>query len=101
VSKWADYCITAVSFNTKHSHIEEVRRRVDNGDTLGTGSDVSRETVVADIKRGVTYVTVFKDDKGDWRKGQAVFIVTINGEEYIKTVEDRTTKDNLDNLPEF
>lgn len=59
------------------------------------------KTVIADLRRGVSYVTVFKGDNDKWNKGQSVFIVTINGVEFIKTVEDKTTKDNLDELPEF
>jgi len=101
MTKWADYCITAVQFNEKHTHINQVKRRVDNGESLGESSIVSRQTVVADLKRGTSYITVFKGADDKWSKGQKVFIVTLNGTEYIKTVEDKTTRDNLDELPEF
>jgi hypothetical protein len=101
MTKWADYCISAVRFNAQHTHIDQVRRYIDNGDTLRSTSEVSRDTVVADLRRGVTYVTIFKGDTDTWKKGQTVFIIKLNGTEYIKTVEDRTTRDNLDELPEF
>jgi hypothetical protein len=101
MAKWADYCITAVRFNEKHTHIDQVKRRVDNGESLGDTSIVSRQTVIADLKRGTSYITVFKGADDKWSKGQNVFIVTLNGTEYIKTVEDKITKDNLDDLPEF
>lgn len=101
VSKWADYCISAVRFNDKHTHIDKVRRHLDNDTSIGAGSEVSRESVISDLKRGTTYITVFKDQSDKWKKGQSVYIVKINGTEYIKTVDDKTTKDNLDNLPEF
>jgi hypothetical protein len=101
MAKWADYCITAVRFNERHTHIDQVKRRVDNGDSLGETSIVSRQAVIADLKRGISHITVFKGVDDKWSKGQEVFIVTLNGIEYIKTVEDKTTKDNLDELPEF
>lgn len=101
MAKWAEYCISAVRFNDKHTHIDQVRRHEDMGNTIGVASVVDRETVVADIKRGTTYVTIFKGSDEKWSKGQPVFITKINGTEYIKTVEDRTTRDNLDELPEF
>jgi len=99
--KWADYCISAVRFNNEHTHIDTVRKHTDGDSTIGDGTEVSRRIVISDLKRGVTYVTIFKEQNGKWQKGQKVYIVTVNGTEYIKTVEDRTTKDNLDNLPEF
>ena len=101
MSKWADYCISAVRFNAKHTHIDQVERRPDNGESLGAASEASRETVVADLKRGITYVTIFKNASSQWIKGKTVFAVRINGTDYIKTVADNTTKDNLDDLPEF
>lgn len=101
MAKWADYCITAVRFNDKHTHIDQAKRRLDKGESLGEASIVSRETVIADLRRGTTYVTSFKGSNDKWDRGQTVFITKVNGVEYIKTVEDNTTKDNLDELPEF
>jgi hypothetical protein len=43
MTKWADYCITAVHFNEKHTHIDQVKRRPDNGETLGETAIVSRQ----------------------------------------------------------
>ena len=101
MSKWADFAIHAVRFNSAHTHIDRVRAFPDNGDKLGISEEHLRQDIVAAIKRGVTYVTTFKDDQGNWSKGQPVFIVSINGNDYIKTVENRKEVDNLDNLPEF
>lgn len=100
MTKWADYCISAVRFNDKRTHIDKVRRHPDNDTSIGPGA-VSRENVVTDLKRGTTYFTIFKDQSDKWSKGQSVYIVKINGTEFIKTVDDKTTKDNLDKLPEF
>jgi hypothetical protein len=101
VTKWADYCISAVRFNDKRTHIDKVRRHPDNDTSIGAGAEVSRENVVTDLKRGTTYFTIFKDQSDKWSKGQSVYIVKINGTEFIKTVDDKTTKDNLDKLAEF
>lgn len=100
MTKWADYCISAVRFNAGHTHIDRVRAHPDNGDTMGSATDYERAAVVKAIKDGVTFVTIFWND-GKWRKGQPVFIVRINGVEYIKTVDNGKAQDNLDNLPEF
>ncbi len=101
MSKWADYGISAVRFNNAHTHIDRVMALPDNGDAFGASTDHARTDIVAAIKRGVTYVTIFKDSNNKWSKGQSVYIVKINGTEYIKTVDNGKAVDNLDNLPEY
>lgn len=101
MSKWADFGISAVRFNATHTHIDKVRAHSDNGDLIGVSSENSRQEVVAAIKQGISFITIFKRDANKWDKGQPVRIIAINGQEYLKTVENKTEVDNLDNLPEF
>jgi len=101
MSKWADYGISAVKFNYEHTHIDKVRVHPDNGDTIGASFEQARTDIVAAIKKGTTFVTIFKGSDGNWKKGQPVYIIKINGIEYIKTVDNGKAVDNLDNLPEF
>lgn len=105
MAKWADYVITAVHFDTSkthRTHIDsvKVRRHVDG--KLIDELVKTRGQVVALIEAGSTFVTAYYDaEKGHWTRGAKVEIVTLNGVKYLKTVADGTTKDNLDNLPEF
>jgi Protein of unknown function (DUF3892) len=101
MAKWADYVITEVRFNAKHTHIDKVRARKDNGETLESAQEYARQEVVKAINNGTTFVTAFKNNVGKWNKGEDVFVIEINGADYIKTKRDNTAKDNLDNLPEF
>jgi hypothetical protein len=101
MAKWADYAISDVHFNDRHSHIERVKARVDNGDTVGTPTDHARADIISAIRKGVTYVTIFKNREDKWNKGQPVYIIKVNGTEYIKTVDNGKPVDNLDNLPEY
>jgi hypothetical protein len=101
VSKWADYGISAVRFNSTHTHIDRVRAHADNGDTVGAAAEYARADIVAAIKKGTSYITIFKASNGNWNKGQPVYIIKVNGIEYIKTVDNGKAVDNLDNLPEF
>jgi hypothetical protein len=101
MSKWADYGISAVKYNSAHTHIDKVRIHPDNGDTIGTGSEKNRTDIIAAIKKGSTFVTIFKGSDGKWKKGQPVYIIKVNGVEYIKTVDNGKAADNLENLPEF
>jgi hypothetical protein len=79
-----------------------VRAYKDNGESLESRDDYPRRSIVKAIDSdGISFVTAFKGNDGKWKKGEDVFVIEIGGDKYIKTKRDRTTKDNLDNLPEF
>lgn len=101
MSKWADFGISAVKYNYAHTHIDKVRVYPDNGVTIGPSVEQARTDIVNTIKKGITFVTIFKGDDEKWKKGQPVYIIKKNGIEYIKTVDNGKAVDNLDNLPEF
>jgi hypothetical protein len=100
MAKWADYGISAVRYNVAHTHIDCVRAHTDNGDTIGPAAEYERATIVKAIKDGYTFVTIVSRG-GNWQKGQPVYIIKVNGLEYIKTVDNGQARDNLENLPEF
>lgn len=101
MAKWADYGISAVRYNAAHTHIDKVRAHLDNGETIGVAGEYARADIVAAIKKGTTFVTIIKSSDGNWSKGQSIYIIKVNGVEYIKTVDNGKAADNLENLPEF
>jgi hypothetical protein len=101
MTKWADYVISAVRYDSAHVHIDRIRAHADRGDTIGIHVDNSRAYVVSAIKKGKTFATILKAGDGTWDVGQPVHIVVVNGVDYIKTVENDEACDNLENLPEF
>lgn len=101
MSKWADYGISAVRYNSDHTHITNVRLHPDNGETIGTSTDRTRQSVIDNIKKGTTFITIIKNAEGKWTKGQSVYVIEVDGVEYIKTVDNDSECDNLENLPEF
>lgn len=101
MSKWADYGISAVRYNSAHTHIDKVRVHVDSGDSIGSATEKNRTDVIAAIKKGETFVTIMMNSNGKWNKGQSVYIIKVNGTEFIKTVDNNKLADNLDSLPEF
>jgi hypothetical protein len=44
---------------------------------------------------------MYKNSQGTWDKGKRVYVIRLNGVDYLKTVNDNKLVDNLDNLPEF
>jgi len=99
-NKWADYCISSVQYNLDHTHINKVKIRPDNGDALGAESEWARAEVVNSIQSGKTFVTIVKNDN-NWKKGEDVRIVPVNGTKYIRTDANSKAEDNLGKLPEF
>lgn len=101
MNKWADYGISAVRYNATHQHIDRVRIHPDNGETIGAPAEYARADIVTAIKKGITFVTIFKGTDGNWKKGQPIYIIKVHNVEYIKTVDNGKAADNLENLPEF
>lgn len=102
MAKWADFIITAVKYNGDRTHISEVKRSRDTGESLNDEQIRTRGQIVNGIeKKGFTYVTAFKKSNGDYTKGARVEIVTVNEKKYLRTDKNKTARDNLENLPEF
>jgi hypothetical protein len=98
--KWADYLISAVRYNDAETHIEKVKVRKDEGESVGQPSEWTRKKVIESLEAGYTFVTIFLKD-GTWKKGAKVGIVEIGDEKFIRTDSDATKEDNLEDLPRF
>ena len=101
MAKWADYCISAVRYNSEHTHIVKVNACDDKGDSLGSSSEWARTQVVSTLEAGKTFVTIYKGEDGKYKKGEDVRIIPFNGVKYIRTDANSKAADNLGNLPEF
>jgi hypothetical protein len=101
-TKWADYLISAVRYNSAGTHIDKVRVHPDYGDKVGPGAEYTRTRVVSLIGTGNTFATITRSAAGQqWNLGAKVAILQIDGAQYLRTRPDRTKADNLDNLPTF
>ncbi|MBU0710661.1 DUF3892 domain-containing protein [bacterium] len=101
MAKWADYCISAVKYDSEKKHIEKVKVHKDLGDTIEAPSEWTRTKVVETIEKGSSFITITTNDKGNWKKGEDVHIITVKGKKYLRTDNNETEEDNLGNLPEF
>jgi len=66
--KWADFCISKISFNTSKSIISEVFVHIDNDTTIGHGEVKDRNWLVQKVKAGHTFCCITKKDNGKWYK---------------------------------
>jgi len=95
MTKWADYGISAARYNSTHTHIDYVRAHPDNGTTIGTGVEYDRATILKAIKDGHSFVTIISDS-GNWKTGQPVYAIKVNGGDYLKTLDNTQARDNLE-----
>ncbi|WP_432225141.1 DUF3892 domain-containing protein [Enterobacter wuhouensis] len=92
------YFVYAVRYNSIHSHIEQLKVAQNGGGFIYW----SRQEVVNKIyQRTDEFITAVATGNGKYERGAPVELDPVNGVFYLKTVPDRTTKDNLGSLPEY
>ena len=98
-----DYVIAKVRYDDDHSRITHVRRgSYDNDENvISPRSTQSRQTIVSSLNSGDDYYTVPPDGDGGFTWGDEVEVITIDGEDFIRTDGNEVKGDNLENLPEF
>ena len=96
-----DFWISAVRFNAEHTHNDKIRGYPTIGDKLGTYAEWARKDVVSSIEQGHSFATMYKGSDGNWKMGEDVRIVVVNGIKYLRTDSNSKAADNLGNLPEF
>ena len=66
MSNWADFVITAVKRGPVLGEISQVQIHEDRDKEFGPPIIVKKHEIASDIKRGKTYITVFKVSENDW-----------------------------------
>ena len=98
----SDFAIYAVRFNSQNTHIDYVRAYECTESGLGNSFDFSRQDAASRIDvSGTKFVTTVLGSDNKYYKGQIVETVPINGLKYLRTMNDKSERDNLDNLPRF
>ena len=72
MEKWADYVITAVKRGPDLGVISQVRQHVDKGNEFGKPEMVDKIQIAHNIRKGKKYITVYKINDVDWKKGDVV-----------------------------
>lgn len=97
---WADYLLSAVQYGPGR-RIVLARQHRDDGEQIGRGTAVDRQTIADNIKKGSTYSTVFAGTKGTWRRGEPVRLVRSGGDYAIRIDSNMVMRDNLGTLPDI
>jgi len=98
MEKWADYFISAVSYDSAHL-ISVAIRHQDTGKGITTGEPVDRLTIYSDIINGLSYITIYSGIES-WKKGHKIQTFSIEGKPFIRIDENKVKLDNLGDLLE-
>ncbi|KNX80644.1 hypothetical protein DA83_16060 [Pseudomonas sp. 250J] len=98
---YPDYYVSAVNYNSDNTHISKLRVHAvnqENGNfNVGKFEDLTRPQVIELIRKKKTFTTIVKKDN-KWSLGAKLEIISVTTD-YLKTKNDSSTKDNLENLP--
>ncbi len=100
MTEWEDYGISAVRYNGV-TYIDQVKVHKNNRGRTESAEIWPRRDIIAALVMNYKLVTLIDNDRGQWVTGAKVIIDHVDGTDYIKTVKDSTTRDNLDHLPRF
>lgn len=64
MAKWADYLISGVRYDKNHEFISMVEIYPDLGENLGKVIQCQRKDVIEYIKKGNTFMTIYKNNEG-------------------------------------
>ncbi|OWQ77966.1 DUF3892 domain-containing protein [Stenotrophomonas maltophilia] len=99
-----DFYVSAVKYNSDSSHIAKLRvhvvDKISGRFRSDSYNDMTRPEVIELIAGKKTFVTIVKKTDGSWSRGADLEITSVKTD-YLKTVRDQSTKDNLENLPTF
>ncbi len=101
MSERADYYIEKVRYTKDHSRIIWVSVREDNSKKLGGAYNMVRERIMKLMHDGKQFMTIFRNDEGKYRKGQRIQLISVKGNEFIRTDPEQADKDKLEDLPEY
>jgi hypothetical protein len=102
MEQWADYLISAVRYeeNLNSKVISHFKIHRDNGDSVGEGLTWTMEEVLDAVQRGDKFLTIFKVNRGKWKKGKSVLITNPNAL-FVDPDSKKIMNDDLITIPEF
>ena len=82
MKKWADFLISAVRREEYNSQLRITHFKIhsDEGLRVSGGRTWTRQEVIDTISEGKTFITIFRNTKGAWKKGREVFLHKENGD---------------------
>ena len=98
MTKWADYLISAVTYDSERQIISLKRHR-DSGDEIGPGELIDKASVASDIDNGLSYMTIFST-LSNWKLGKKIRSSRVDNHYCLRIDDNKVKHDNLGQLPD-
>ena len=89
MAKWANYLISAVSYDPERQIIS-LKRHEDFGDKIGPGEIIDKASVASHIANGVSYMTIYST-KSNWKLGEKIRLSRVD-DHYSLRIDDNKVK---------
>ena len=99
MAKWADYVISQADHGSNNK-FGNLKQHVDNGKNIGLAEVVPRSTVIANIKKGKSYVTAF-NGLTNMKKGQQIKVHNVDNDFFLRIDKNKVGLDYLGPIPEI
>ena len=99
MTRWADYLISAVKYDS-NKKIAQIKQHKDTGEDIGDGELINRDILSTNLKKGLTYCTIFNSNSS-WKKGDPVNLIRTGSDYSIRTDSNKVEYDNLKFLSEI
>ena len=99
MAKWADYLVTAVSYDPNRE-IMEVEVHEDLDGRMGPAEMTDKLTMSHNMRKGKTYMTVFRT-LGSWKRGEQIRMFSVGGNPYFRIDKNKVSLDNLGDIPDI
>jgi len=101
MTEWADYLISEVRYSPDHHLILQVKQHQEIDGGVGDGEIVDAAIVASNLKKGMSYMTIYSGSSETWKRGEKIRGYIAHGEYHIRADKNKVQHDNLGMLNEF
>ena len=93
MTKWADYLISEVAYDSERQIIS-LKRHKDADGKIGPGEIIDKATVASDIDNGISYMTIF-GTLSNWKLGEKIRSSRVDNYFCLRIDDNKVKHDNL------
>ncbi len=95
MTKWADFVVSAIKKGSGLANITHVQIHEDLGNGFGPPELIDKSEISSRIKKGISFITVYKQDENEWVPGEIIRTFAKDGETHIRVDDNKVGSDNL------
>lgn len=95
MTKWADFVVSAIKKGSGIANITHVQIHEDLGNGFGPPELIDKSEISSRIKKGISFITVYKQAENEWVPGEIIRTYAKDGETHIRVDDNKVDSDNL------